>query len=232
MNRVRFAVILLRSCVLGGGIAFRPCPPRRRRHRRGRAGRPGRTDRPAVPPFCPRARPCFMPSSTTPASRPTTHRPRGRRLQPVLDGRHRPRLHAPVLGLSVRALPQQAGRTGRPEQPGRTCRYMGQIGFKYDDGSALPVTSQRRPWMEDWHFTVFGGGSAADRRRQPPARPTAASIPVSRSVSAGPRTRAVSRPRSSRSRDHLFQPGSLGDPALLNTVYADGNRLRFGTETG
>lgn len=36
---------------------------------------------------------------------------------------------------------------------------MGQIGFKYDDGFRLVPANESLDDQEDWHFTVFGGGT-------------------------------------------------------------------------
>ena len=107
--------------------------------------------------------------------------------------------------------------------------YMGQIGFKYDDGFRRVPASESLDDLEDWHFTVFGGGTlpTGDANH----RLADGSIDPGKSLGFGRPSYSLGFTATKQlSRDLTF---NLEASAIRfkEYVYADGNRLRFGTET-
>jgi len=106
--------------------------------------------------------------------------------------------------------------------------YMGQIGFKYDQGFKLVPANESLDDQEDWHFTVFGGGSLPSGR--PNHRLADGSIDPGKSLGFGKPSHSLGVTATKLlTRDLTFnlEASSIRFQAYR---YDDGNRVKFGTE--
>jgi hypothetical protein len=105
---------------------------------------------------------------------------------------------------------------------------MGQIGFKYDGGFRLVPANESLDDLEDWHFTVFGGGTlpTGDANH----RLADGSIDPGKSLGFGKPSYSLGMTATKQlSRDLTFNlEASL--IRFQEYTYADGNRVRFGSE--
>jgi len=105
---------------------------------------------------------------------------------------------------------------------------MGQLGFKYDGGFRLVPASESLDDLEDWHFTVFGGGTLptgdADHRLSDGGIDPGKSLGFGKpSYSLGvTATKQLSRNLTFNIEASLIR--------FREYTYADGNRVRFGAE--
>jgi len=106
--------------------------------------------------------------------------------------------------------------------------WMGQVGFKYDRGFRLIPANESLDDLEDWHFTLFGGGtlpSGNANRRDPfgaidPGKSTGFGKP---SYSLGLSSARMLSPRLTFNMEASML-------RFREYAYADGNHLQFGSE--
>ncbi|MDR1967158.1 MAG: transporter [Burkholderiaceae bacterium] len=107
--------------------------------------------------------------------------------------------------------------------------YLGQIGFKYDQGLKLVTANESLDDMEDWHFTVFGGGTLPSGH--PNYRLGDGSIDPSMSPGFGRPSWSLGLTATKQlSRDFTFH-AELSTIRFQKYSYADGNSMRFGAES-
>ncbi len=105
---------------------------------------------------------------------------------------------------------------------------MGQIGFKYDNGLKLVPANESLDDMEDWHFTIFGGGSLPTGSAN--HRLSDGSIDPGKSLGFGKPSYSLGVTATKQlSRDLTFNlEASL--IRFQEYTYDDGNKVKFGTE--
>jgi hypothetical protein len=107
--------------------------------------------------------------------------------------------------------------------------YMGQIGFRYDDGLKLVGANESLDDMEDWHFTIFGGGSLPTGNAN--HRLSDGSIDPGKSLGFGKPSYSLGVTATKQlSRDLTFNM-EASTIRFTEYTYADGNRMKFGTES-
>lgn len=105
---------------------------------------------------------------------------------------------------------------------------LGQIGFKYDDGFKLIPASESLDDLEDWHFTVFGGGTlpTGDANH----RLADGSIDPGKAHGFGKNSWSLGFTATKQlSRDLTFNL-EASTIRFREYRYDDGNRVKFGTE--
>lgn len=105
---------------------------------------------------------------------------------------------------------------------------MGQIGFKYDNGFSLVPANESLDDQEDWHFTVFGGGTlptgnANHRLADSTIDPGKAHGFGKNSISLG----VTATKQLSRDLTFNLEASTI---RFREYTYDDGNRVKFGTE--
>jgi hypothetical protein len=106
--------------------------------------------------------------------------------------------------------------------------WMGQIGFKYDDGFKLVPANESLDDLEDWHFTVFGGGTLPTGKAN--HRLADGSIDPGKSLGFGKPSYSLGLTATKQlSRDLTFN-AELSTIRFRKYTYDDGNTMRFGTE--
>lgn len=106
--------------------------------------------------------------------------------------------------------------------------FMGQIGFKYDGGLKLVPANESLDDLEDWHFTVFGGGSlptgSANHRLADGGIDPGKSLGFGKpSYSLGlTATKVLGRTLTFNLETSIIR--------FQEYTYGDGNRVRFGAE--
>jgi hypothetical protein len=106
--------------------------------------------------------------------------------------------------------------------------YMGQIGFKYDNGLRLVPANESLDDQEDWHFTVFTGGSLPTG--SPNHRLADGSIDPGKSLGFGKPSFSFGVTATKLlTRDLTFNL-EASTIHFQEYRYADGNRTQFGTE--
>lgn len=106
--------------------------------------------------------------------------------------------------------------------------FMGQIGFKYDGGIGLVPANESLDDLEDWHFTVFGGGSLPTGSAN--HRLADGSIDPGKSLGFGKPSYSLGVTATKQlSRDLTF---NLEASAIRfqEYTYDDGNKVKFGSE--
>lgn len=107
--------------------------------------------------------------------------------------------------------------------------YMGQIGFKYYDGFRLVPAKESLDDLEDWHFTFFGGGTlptgSANHRLSDGA------IDPGKSLGFGKPSYSLGFTATKQLSRDLTVNGELSTIRFRQYTYADGNSMKFGTET-
>lgn len=105
---------------------------------------------------------------------------------------------------------------------------MGQIGFKYDAGFRLLPANESLDDMEDWHFTVFGGGTlpTGDANH----RLADGSIDPGKAHGFGKNSWSFGLTATKQlTRDLTFNL-EASTIRFREYTYDDGNRVKFGTE--
>lgn len=105
---------------------------------------------------------------------------------------------------------------------------MGQIGFKYDNGLTLVPANESLDDMEDWHFTIFGGGTlpTGDANH----RLSDGSIDPGKSLGFGKPSYSLGATATKQlSRDLTFNL-EISTIRFQEYTYDDGNRMKFGAE--
>jgi len=106
--------------------------------------------------------------------------------------------------------------------------YMGQVGFKYDKGFTLVPANESLDDMEDWHFTIFGGGTlpTGDANH----RLSDGSIDPGKSLGFGKPSYSMGLTASKQlSRDLTFNL-EASIIRFQEYTYDDGNKVKFGSE--
>jgi hypothetical protein len=107
--------------------------------------------------------------------------------------------------------------------------YMGQIGFKYDNGFKLVPANESLDDMEDWHFTVFGGGTLPTGNAN--HRLSDGSIDPGKSLGFGKPSYSMGLTASKQlSRDLTFNL-EASTIRFQEYTYDDGNKMKFGAES-
>lgn len=105
---------------------------------------------------------------------------------------------------------------------------MGQIGFKYDNGLTLVPANESLDDMEDWHFTIFGGGTlpTGDANH----RLSDGSIDPGKSLGFGKPSYSLGVTATKQlSRDLTFNL-EASIIRFQEYTYDDGNKVKFGSE--
>lgn len=106
--------------------------------------------------------------------------------------------------------------------------FMGQIGFKYDDGFRLIPASESLDDLEDWHFTVFGGGSLPTG--SPNHRLRDGSIDPGKSLGFGKPSWSFGVTATKELSRDLTLNIEVSTIRFNEYRYADGQRVEFGAE--
>jgi hypothetical protein len=105
---------------------------------------------------------------------------------------------------------------------------MGQIGFKYDNGIKLVQANESLDDMEDWHFTIFGGGTLPTGKAN--HRLSDGSIDPGMSLGFGKPSYSLGVTATKQlSRDLTFNM-EASIISFQEFEYADGNKVKFGSE--
>ena len=107
--------------------------------------------------------------------------------------------------------------------------YLGQIGFKYDNGFKLVAANESLDDMEDWHFTVFGGGTLPTGSAN--HRLSDGSIDPSKSLGFGRPSYMLGLTATRQLSRNLTFNTELSTMRFQKYTYSDGNSMRFGAET-
>lgn len=105
---------------------------------------------------------------------------------------------------------------------------MGQIGFKYDQGFKLIPKNESLDDLEDWHFSVFGGGTlpTGDANH----RLGDGSIDPGKSLGFGKPSFSLGLTASKMLSDKLTLSFEASALRFREYTYDDGQRVRFGAE--
>ena len=107
---------------------------------------------------------------------------------------------------------------------------MGQVGFKYDDGLKLVTANESLDDMEDWHFTVFGGGTLPTGKAN--HRLSGGSIDPGMSLGFGKPSYSLGLTATKQlSRDLTFNM-EASIIRFQEYQYDDGNKVKFAHESG
>jgi hypothetical protein len=105
---------------------------------------------------------------------------------------------------------------------------MGQIGFKYDGGLKLVPANESLDDQEDWHFTVFGGGTLPTGNAN--HRLADGSIDPGKAHGFGKNSLSLGVTATKQlTRDLTFNL-EASTIRFREYTYDDGNRMKFGTE--
>ena len=105
---------------------------------------------------------------------------------------------------------------------------MGQIGFKYDKGFQLTPANESLDDLDDWHFSLMGGASLPTG--QPNLRDRNGDIDPGKSTGFGKPSFTIGLTASKTLTPKLTFNLEASTIRFQDSRYADGNRLRFGTE--
>lgn len=105
---------------------------------------------------------------------------------------------------------------------------LGQVGFKYDQGFRLIPANESFDELEDWHFSVFAGGTlpTGDANH----RLGDGSIDPGKSPGFGKPARLFGISASKMLGDRLTFSGEASILRFSEFTYDDGQRMRFGSE--
>jgi len=106
---------------------------------------------------------------------------------------------------------------------------FGQLGFKYDDGFRLIPAGESLDDLEDWHFTVLGGGSLPTGDAD--LRDTEGRIDPGKSTSFGKPSFSYGLTATKMLGPRWTFDLELSRIHFQAHTYADRNRSRFGTES-
>lgn len=105
---------------------------------------------------------------------------------------------------------------------------MGQVGFKYDRGFHLIPASESLDDLEDWRFTVFGGGTLPTGN--PNLRDANGNIDPSKSTGFGKPSYSIGLTATKMLAPRWTANAELSHLGFQEYTYADGNRTKFGPE--
>lgn len=105
---------------------------------------------------------------------------------------------------------------------------MGQIGFKYDGGFKLIPANESLDDQEDWHFTVFGGGTLPTGNAN--HRLSDGSIDPGKAHGFGKNTWSLGVTATKQLRRDLTFNLEASTIRFREYTYDDGNRMKFGSE--
>ena len=105
---------------------------------------------------------------------------------------------------------------------------MGQIGFKYDDGFKLIPRNESLDDLEDWHFSVFFGGTLPTGNAN--HRLSDGTIDPGKSLGFGKPSYSLGLTASKTLTDRLTLSVEASMLRFMEYTYNDGNRVRFGAE--
>ncbi len=106
--------------------------------------------------------------------------------------------------------------------------FMGQIGFKYDNGFRLIPANESLDDLEDWHFSLLFGASLPTGK--PNLRDRNGDIDPGKSTGFGKPSFNLGLTASKMLTERLTFNLEASTIRFQDYRYADGNRLRFGTE--
>ncbi len=107
--------------------------------------------------------------------------------------------------------------------------WMAQIGFKLDNGLHLIPAQESLDDLEDWHFTVFGGGSLPTGNAN--HRLADGGIDPGKSLGFGKPSYSLGATATKVLNSKLTANIEASAIRFQEYTYADGNCLRFGTES-
>lgn len=105
---------------------------------------------------------------------------------------------------------------------------MGQIGFKYDDGFRLVPKNESLDDLEDWHFSVFAGGTLPTGNANHRLRD--GSIDPGKSLGFGKPSYSLGVTMSKMLTEKLTLSVEASALRFNTYTYEDGTRVRFGAE--
>ncbi|HUQ26271.1 MAG TPA: transporter [Burkholderiales bacterium] len=105
---------------------------------------------------------------------------------------------------------------------------MGQVGFKYDRGLRLIPESESLDDLEDWRFTIFGGGTLPTGN--PNLRDANGNIDPSKSTGFGRPSYSIGVTATKMVAPRWTANAELSHLQFRQYTYADGNSTRFGPE--
>jgi hypothetical protein len=105
---------------------------------------------------------------------------------------------------------------------------MGQIGFKYDDGFKLIPRNESLDDLEDWHFSVFFGGTLPTGNAN--HRLSDGTIDPGKSLGFGKPSYSLGVTASKMLTDRLTLSMEASALRFMEYTYNDGQRVRFGAE--
>ena len=105
---------------------------------------------------------------------------------------------------------------------------MGQIGFKYDDGFKLVPKNESLDDLEDWHFSVFFGGTLPTGNAN--HRLSDGTIDPGKSLGFGKPSYSLGVTMSKMLTDKLTLSVEASALRFKEYTYNDGQQMRFGTE--
>lgn len=105
---------------------------------------------------------------------------------------------------------------------------MGQVGFKYDDGFKLIPANESLDDLEDWHFSLFAGGTLPTG--EPNRRDGAGNIDAGKSTGFGQPSFTVGVTASKMLTSRLTLSLEASALRFRQHTYADGQQVRFGPE--
>ena len=105
---------------------------------------------------------------------------------------------------------------------------MGQMGFKYDRGFRLLPESESLDDLEDWRFTIFGGGTLPTGK--PNLRDQNGNIDPSKSTGFGRPSYSIGMTATKMLAPRWTANVELSHLQFQQYTYADGNSTKFGPE--
>lgn len=107
--------------------------------------------------------------------------------------------------------------------------WMGQIGFKYDDGFRLVPANESLDDLEDWHFTVFGGGTLPTGQAN--HRLSDGSIDPTKSTGFGKPSHSFGATATKQLGRDLTLNAEASTIRFQKYTYDDGDSMKFGSES-
>ena len=105
---------------------------------------------------------------------------------------------------------------------------MGVVGFKWDGGLMLVPTQESMDDLEDWHFTLYGGGTLPTGN--PNTTDSSGAIDPGMSLGFGKATLTLGATATKTLGDRITAVGEVSMLRFQTNTYADGATVRFGAE--
>jgi len=106
--------------------------------------------------------------------------------------------------------------------------FMGQIGFKYDQGFSLTPANESLDDLEDWHFAILGGATLPSGN--PNLRDSSGVIDPGKSTGFGKPAYTLGMTASKIIFPRLTFNAEASQLVFQEYTYADNSRMKFGSE--